>query len=101
MSAYKLVVVDPFENYKRGDEIYDPFIVSNILNANHDMHCYDRHVRRVVKSSIEMTLSTLNKQSCATIAPIAYVQPDASIAKEDETININLESINPDAVDIA
>lgn len=53
MSAYKLVVVDPFENYKRGDQIIDPKIVKNICDDTHDMHHYDRHVRRVMMSEIE------------------------------------------------
>ena len=85
MTAYKLVVVDPFDNYKRGDQILDQNIVKNILNTEHDMHSYDRHVRRVSLSKEEML--ALNDKS-------NHEMPKKEI-EEDATIKI--ESVNDNA----
>lgn len=53
MHTYKLVVVDPFENYKRGDQIFDQDIINKILDEKNEMHAYDRNVRRVLLSDDE------------------------------------------------
>jgi hypothetical protein len=45
--TYKLVVVSPFNDYKRGDEITDQEVVKNILDKDHEHHSFDAHVRRV------------------------------------------------------
>lgn len=44
---YKLVVILPFENYQRGDEITDQELIKQILDVNHEKHAYDAHVRKV------------------------------------------------------
>ena len=46
-SQYKLVVVTPFNDYQRGDEITDQSVIDNILDAEHEMHHHESHVRRV------------------------------------------------------
>lgn len=33
-----LIVRDPFNNYKRGDQINDPQLISEILNSQHAIH---------------------------------------------------------------
>lgn len=48
MNEFKLVVVSPFGNYKRGAEINDPLVIDNILNKAHPMHGYYAHCRRVL-----------------------------------------------------
>ena len=53
MHTYKLVVVDPFDNYRRGDQIFDQDIISQILDEKNEMHVYDRNVRRVLLSDDE------------------------------------------------
>lgn len=48
MTAYKLVVVQPFGSYQRGDVIYDRKIVDAILDVNDsEMHQLEQNVRRV------------------------------------------------------
>lgn len=48
-AKYKLMVVNPFENYKRGDEIVDQEVVNKILDVNNsEFHGYEPHVRRVL-----------------------------------------------------
>lgn len=61
---YKLVVVTPFNDYKRGDAIIDQAIVSAILDVTHEMHVYDANVRRVALNAEEIThLSSLQGQA--------------------------------------
>lgn len=52
MNEFKLVVVSPFGNYKRGAVICDPVIVENVLNKSHPMHSYSAHCRRVLCNKV-------------------------------------------------
>lgn len=88
MSAYKLVVVNPFENYKRGDQILDPEIVKKICDEKDPMHEYERFVRRVMLSDIE-------KQQY--IAPIPENNPPELPPNEP----IKISSIKPKNIDAA
>jgi len=57
-TAYKLVVIHPFENYKRGDVILDQNVVQDILDPANTWHSYEGNVRRVMLSEDEMNVIT-------------------------------------------
>lgn len=54
MSAYKLVVVQPFDSYQRGYIIYDQAIVNAILDPKNKNHHNEQHVRKVPLSAADM-----------------------------------------------
>lgn len=86
MTAYKLVVVSPFNDYKAGDQIYDEKIVRHILDKEHQMHEHDDKCRKVFKSEIE-------KQMYVSDAP-ENKAPLESVKSEDAQVKI--ETIKSD-----
>lgn len=62
-ATYKLVVVQPFGSYNKGDVIYDQKIVNAILDVNHEMHVNDHHCRRVVLQPNELASVSLSSES--------------------------------------
>ncbi|VVC75993.1 hypothetical protein AQUSIP_12940 [Aquicella siphonis] len=53
MAVYKLMVVSPFEKYKRGDYIYEQEFVEKILDPNSPFHEYNNKVRKILLSENE------------------------------------------------
>lgn len=86
MTAFKLVVVDPFENYKRGDQITDEQLINNILNPDSDIHHYERHTRRVLMSEIE------KQQYVAPLTENKAPENTPHVSDAMET-SLNIESI--------
>jgi hypothetical protein len=86
MTAFKLVVIDPFENYKRGDQIMDQKLINNILDPESEIHHYERHTRRVLMSEIE-------KQQY--VAPISENKAPESVTPISDSVeaSLNIESI--------
>ncbi len=79
MSNYKLVVVLPFGNYRKGEVIFDQVIVDQILDSNNlEMHQLERNVRRVLLKDSEMEL--------------AYPKV-IPISQNDDELNVNLSSV--------
>lgn len=53
LPTHKLVVVSPFENYKRGDQIFDQNLIDKMSDETNPLHENIRFVRRVLMSEVE------------------------------------------------
>lgn len=89
MPAYKLVVVSPFESFKRGDLIYDQDLVEKICNPKSELHEYERNVRRVLMNDVEMQQYVapleINKQPSIQAQPLQPLQqPQPEIREEPD-----------------
>lgn len=88
MSNYKLIVVSPFNDFKKGDQIMDASIIDKILDPSHEMHEHDGKCRRVLKSSVEKQMY---------IAPTPENSMPANSEPKPADAAINIESINSKA----
>lgn len=86
-TAYKLVVVSPFGDYRRGDVIYDRKVVDAILDTNNlEMHQLDQNVRRVPLSLEEIDIIYRQQLPASDVAPVVTVV--------NEDVNVHLSSVS-------
>lgn len=81
-TAYKLVVVSPFGDYRKGDVIYDRKVVDAILDQNNkEAHQLENSVRRVPLSLEELDIVLKQQMAEKVDAPV-------------ENVNVHLSSVS-------
>lgn len=85
MSDYKLVVMSPFNNYRRGSEIRDQVIVNSILDKSNSMHSFSANCRKVKLLEVDKQQYIPNEPENKQPEPENQSQPEIPKVNPNET----------------